>query len=527
MLTVRSRSIQSNPNANRAVKSSIKAAVTATCLLGTIAQGANAGTLSNGSVFSLFLECNNDGIAQVLGATANINGWQYTSDAIGDNTDGHFYDILGMATRQIEDEVVVVLNGNTPLTGTGYDRQGRSVVWGDLFFSSGGQNINDAASSGNLYGIHFADTNESRVGELGVYRNVVSNSVAVNNFGHRTLDNYINLIDSDPNHSVKSTTANFFGDIQSNDLSYFNPSQTHGNVIGQGDKVGNDGFALLDLSDALLSEFDVNYFDGVGDNLIAFKFNQSALQYQPPVRELATDLEVDWIWDDRGISDGEPGFNEIDAQIGEVDTDLTALNAEIKPRQRANNRIRKNHPGYAEAKAARDARNSRDKAVKQLNNLDKDDSILNILRDKQEQWESLTPQEQENAPPELVWTRKDQLDLEYQEEKYTNWQQKIADINAEYTSEELASAKTEYNRIIGEIRETYTEKDANGENYLDRERALNGYTDENGNKHQGLTAQRKAAQNQRKGLVGDRNKSRREHSPSVGNSTPRNHCPAG
>ena len=96
----------------RHVRVALGSAVALTTLLAaepTLAMG-----LVGGSTFWLGLECNNDVIGQTIGASDPINGWQYTSDALGDNTDGHFYDILGLAHRETEDEIIIAINANTP-----------------------------------------------------------------------------------------------------------------------------------------------------------------------------------------------------------------------------------------------------------------------------------------------------------------------------------------------------------------------------------------------------------------------------
>lgn len=418
---------------------------------------AQAGTLAGGSLFSIFLECNNDGTALEVGRNPLINGWQYSSDAIGDNTDGHFYDIAGIAVKETADEVVVVLSGNTPLEGTGFDRKGGQVVWGDLFFTSGGQTFEEATNSGNLFGVRFAGQNESGVSELGVYNNVVGQGVAVNNFGHRTLNDYINLIDSDPQHQVKSDTTNFLGDLEASDLAgnnaYFDPTTTNANVIGQGTKVGDDGFALLDLDDPLLAGFDLNNFNAAGDQVIAFTFSQEALQYQPSLPELAEDVGVDWTWDEQGIEPGEDGFNAIDQQIADAKGEIKRLQRrKINPLNKRNRLTRESVDGYAEVKALKDANNSRKKSQEKL---DLAETILDILTPKKEAWDTatagMTSAEKAAyvaANPEAEWTRKDQEDLDFQTAEAAKYQQKIDEIAAQYTEEELASANKTYKEFV-------------------------------------------------------------------------------
>ena len=440
-----------------------RAAAVSVGLMALATAPARAGTLTGGSLFSIFLECNNDGTVLEVGKNSLVNGWQYTSDAIGDNTDGHFYDIAGIAIKETADEVVVVLSGNTPLEGTGFDRKGNQVMWGDLFFTSGGQTFEEATNSGNLFGIHFAQQNESGVSELGVYNNVVGQGVAVNNFGHRTLNDYMNLIDSDPQHQVNSDTANFLGDLEASDLSgnnaYFDPTTTNANVIGQGTKVGNDGFALLDLDDPLLAGFDLGNFNAAGDEIIAFTFSQEALQYQPSLPELAEDLGVEWVWNQQGIEPGEDGFEAIDRQIADAKDEISRLQKqEINPLNKTNRLTRESVDGYAEVKALKDANNNHKKHQKKL---DLAETILDILTPKKEAWDAATAgmTDAEKAAyiaanPEAEWTRKDQEDFDFQTTEAAKYQEKIDEIEAQYTDEELASANKTYKRFVqNQIRE--------------------------------------------------------------------------
>ncbi|MEM0981719.1 MAG: XDD3 family exosortase-dependent surface protein [Cyanobacteria bacterium P01_H01_bin.58] len=407
---------------------------------------AQAASFSNGT-FSLWLECNNDGIAHVLGGSPSVNGWQYTSDARNDNTDGYFYDIAGIAVKTIGDEVVVAVNGNTPLTGTGFDRNANQVVWGDLFFTSGEQTFTDAMNSGNLFGIHFADSNESGVSEVGVYHTVTGRGVGVNNFGHRTYGNYMNLVESE------TDAANFLGSFSGSDLqgqdAYVDVNGAGYNVIGQGTRSRNDGFAMLQLGDALLADLDLTQFQAAGDETIAFKFNQSALEYQPTLEEQAAEYGVEWIWDEQGIEPGTAGFTELDTEITAAQTESSRLQKEeIKPLNKAIEALRQQVDGYAEVKAARDAVNSRKNLQKSV---DTAQSVIDVLSPKKATWDAMTPEEQANAAPEAVWTRKDQEDWEFQNDIVNEKSAKIAAIDAEYTTEQLESAKKDYNTFIKNV----------------------------------------------------------------------------
>lgn len=154
----------------------------AALLLNGAGQSAQGIGLTSG-MFSLFLECNNDGTALFLDSH---NGWQYSQDAIGDMTDGSTYDITGMGVFQNGNEVFVAIGSNLPGTGAGYDRNVNPIFHGDLFFTPGGDNFQNSMEAGNLYGIHFSGSSDSGANAgLGVYQNVAAKGVGMNNFGHQ------------------------------------------------------------------------------------------------------------------------------------------------------------------------------------------------------------------------------------------------------------------------------------------------------------------------------------------------------
>ena len=424
-----------------------RVAITSLGIAAVSASSAQAASLDSGA-FSLWLECNNDGITHIFGANPMVNGWQYTSDGRGDNTDGYFYDIAGIAVKQVGDEVVVAVNGNTPLTGTGFDRNANQVVWGDLFFTGGQENFTDAMNNGNLFGIHFADSNESGAPEVGVYHTVTARGVGVNNFGHRTYGNYMDLVGEDVTNST-----NFLGDLGANDLqgedAYLDVNGPGYNVIGQGTRARNDGFSLLGLDDELLSDLDLDQFLAAGDETIAFKFKQSALQYQPTLEEQAEEYGVEWVWDEQGINPEEEGFAQLDEQIDAAQDEANRLQKqEIKPRNQELEALRQQVDGYAEVKAVHNASQNRQNLQKSL---DKAQGVVDALSPKKLAWEAMTPEEQETAAPEAVWTRKDQEDWEFQNNIIDKKSSQIAEIDAEYSPEQLANAKKDYNNFIKNV----------------------------------------------------------------------------
>lgn len=396
-----------------------KGTVLALGLLGMTSAPASASSLISGN-FSLFLECNNDMIVQNFDSNSmSMGDWHYTNDAKDDNTDGFFYDILGMATMETESELVVVLNSNMPLGGTGFDKQTNPVMFGDLFFSSGdaGQSFNEAMESGNLFGIHFAENNEAKVGEAGVYSQVIAKGVGVNNFGHKNYQNYMNLVDD--------TVDNFWGDLDSGNP-YLDVNGPGYNVIAKGNKVENDGFELLGMDDALLADFSIDNFANAGTDFIAFKFNKSALAYQPTLQEQAAELDVEWEWDDE--------FATIDAEKKRLTQEKKQWNKTVK--------AEREKIGYLQEAWERKGANSNLK--KNQKNLSEAEPVLTYLEAKKENWDAMSPAEQENAAPEDVWTPKDGKDLEFQTKKTKQYKDKIAEIEGKYTPEQLATGNRDF-----------------------------------------------------------------------------------
>ncbi|GGA52421.1 PEP-CTERM sorting domain-containing protein [Okeania sp. KiyG1] len=279
----------------------------AALLLNGAGQSAQGIGLTSG-MFSLFLECNNDGTALFLDSH---NGWQYSQDAIGDMTDGSTYDITGMGVFQNGNEVFVAIGSNLPQTGAGYDRNVDQIFHGDVFFTPGGDNFQDSMESGNLYGIHFSGSSDSGASAgLGVYQNVAAKGVGMNNFGHRTYNNYAAMVDS--------SSSNFYGDLGVNN-SYFDGDATGYNVISGGQKVEDDGFQMLTLDELAAAGLDRNTVGG--SEILGFKFNLDAIVPPEPAplpKDIGTLKGIGegygFDWDSQGW-DGE--LAAYDTQIAE------------------------------------------------------------------------------------------------------------------------------------------------------------------------------------------------------------------
>ncbi|NEO58795.1 MAG: PEP-CTERM sorting domain-containing protein [Okeania sp. SIO3B5] len=287
----------------------------AALLLNGAGQSAQGIGLTSG-MFSLFLECNNDGTALFLDSH---NGWQYSQDAIGDMTDNSTYDITGMGVFQNGNEVFVAIGSNLPGTGAGYDRNVNPIFHGDLFFTPGGDNFQDSMEAGNLYGIHFSGSKDSGANAgLGVYQNVAAKGVGVNNFGHRTYNNYAAMVDS--------SSSNFYGDLGVNN-SYFNGDSGY-NVISGGQKVEDDGFQMLTLDDLAAAGLDRNTVGG--SEILGFKFNLDAI-VPPEPAPLPKDIgTLKGIAEGYGFDWGSQGW---DGELAAYDTNIAEKQEQVNTYQ--------------------------------------------------------------------------------------------------------------------------------------------------------------------------------------------------
>jgi hypothetical protein len=173
-----------------------------------------------GAILSVAVECFNDSTAQVVCNTQpDSNGWQYSADSFDDsNGDEGIYEIYGLATRETQNQVEIVIAGNLPLTGFAHDRPSAQVPdgnvgWGDLFINLTKDDILTASGKGALYAIRFAETNDSGVSALGVYGQVKAKSVSGVNNGYETWASYAE--DLSVNLGKTAVLGDFGGPVQS------------------------------------------------------------------------------------------------------------------------------------------------------------------------------------------------------------------------------------------------------------------------------------------------------------------------
>lgn len=222
--------------------------------------------LESGIIFYGY-ECMNDSSALVIpGKSFN---WKYAYDSKNDGVNGgeigDEYEMFGIAIREFNDEVWIVVNGNMSYAGfaNGGALNG-SVSHGDLFLNFSGLNFVDASNAKALYGIRFASSNDSGAPQLGVYKNVSAKSVTGQNNGFATLSDYETAV------SNRGGTVNY-GDLPISQSYYAKTISS--NVIDQGSYLGP--ITLLASNDLLTAGFDMTAYGGFAT--IAFKFSKSLI----------------------------------------------------------------------------------------------------------------------------------------------------------------------------------------------------------------------------------------------------------
>lgn len=222
------------------------------------------------------------------------NGWNYAIDSpndsiMGDGNGGHdvgntIYEIYSMAFKADNDHVWVALNSNLPIEGrqTGpklcngsqcFDILNNSITWGDIFFDfSGKPTFPDGGNMFNMFGIRFAESNDSGAPELGVYPLIESTMSVVQENAGWGVGNH--------NSKVKANTGvnSSLGDLAWNDP-YYNGVNYMPNVIGSVKAPFHNPVALEFLT---LGELQNDGLDwgavlnppNIGSETIGFKFDR-------------------------------------------------------------------------------------------------------------------------------------------------------------------------------------------------------------------------------------------------------------
>lgn len=219
------------------------------------------------AAFSGFLLAGQAAIAQTAA------GWDYAIDSFNDGVNGSqvggsAYEFFGMAFKEEGDNLFIAVNANLPLTGANAPFALDGVVsWGDLFFNFSGNDFSLASTQGSLYAIRFAQSNNSNVPTLGVYRNVTATSVTSINSGFSSLSSYNNYV-----QSAGKTPS--LADLPAN-TSYFNQTGPVLNAIETGNFVTDINF--LDSTQLNQLGLNFNQFGATGSQTIGFSFDRTAL----------------------------------------------------------------------------------------------------------------------------------------------------------------------------------------------------------------------------------------------------------
>ena len=216
------------------------------------------------------------GLQQPKATAATLsNGWNYAIDSFNDGVTGPQigggeFEFYGIAVKETSDTAFIAINSNLSLAGYADSAVQRgNINYGDLFFNFSGQNFNTANANGSLFGIRFADGNDSGVATTGVYSNVTAKNVTKTNSGFLNLSQYNITVES---HGGTPS----MGDLAATDP-YFEQTGnwTVLNSIASGTKVGEIDF----LTPENLSALGLNFsqFNAVGSQTIGFSFNKSAM----------------------------------------------------------------------------------------------------------------------------------------------------------------------------------------------------------------------------------------------------------
>lgn len=224
-------------------------------------------------------------LISMLGQPANAgqlhNGWNYGIDAVGDGSGGAKYDIKGLAMKETADSIFVALTGGTPLAGnkdTG--AVDNNIGFGDLFFNLSGKDFTTAMNDGDLFGIRFAETNDSQVSRTGVYQNVTAMSVTQDNDGYGSLKQYYNNKKFDKINTQGTdlpNKADVYDYLYGSTIAQ-KPTKNNTpilNVIQSGRFLGD--IDLLDGTQLSNAGLDFSHFEANDSHTFGFRFDRALL----------------------------------------------------------------------------------------------------------------------------------------------------------------------------------------------------------------------------------------------------------
>jgi hypothetical protein len=192
-----------------------------------------------------------------------------TGDDVSINSD---YQMFGMAAKVADGQAYFAINANLGLGGK------NNVGYGDLFFNFSDDSFKDASAAAKLFAVRFAPNDAGNgTTQNGLYQNVSAKSVTSTNSGHAGFQAYQNKV-------VNRGGTVGFGDLTTAEakeyLTALNGGHQDGshsiqNVIKTGDKVAEDGFAML--SAAELAGLDFGTSGVAKAKTFGFKFDAAKL----------------------------------------------------------------------------------------------------------------------------------------------------------------------------------------------------------------------------------------------------------
>lgn len=218
-------------------------------------------------------------VAQQAQAGQLYNNWNYGIDSFTDGSVGDSFNIKGMAIKQTNDSIYVGLTGGTPLAGVPENGTlNNHVSYGDLFFNFTGQNFQNAQGNNKLFGVRFAQSNDTPV-SLGVYKNVQAFSPTTSNNGYGSLRQYYDYGYNKPNTMGTDlpTAQSVYNYLYPSNVAS-NPTTSNTPILAEilsGNKIGN----ITLLSSTELSSLGLNFghFNASGNQTFGFKFNRNLL----------------------------------------------------------------------------------------------------------------------------------------------------------------------------------------------------------------------------------------------------------
>lgn len=206
-------------------------------------------------------------VAHAAQAGTFHEGWTYSIDAFTDGAGGDGYEIKGLATKETQDYIYISVSGESPLTGVGsLDAEDGNIGWGDLLFNFTNNDINTANSS--LFGIRFAETNDSGVSQVGVFSNVTAQSVAGSNAGYHHLQHY---------YQDGWGQSNTMGDLTTIQEAYAYMGEINPTLMSIADGTFLGEIELLAQQDVLATGLDFEQFDATASEIHTFRLERSLL----------------------------------------------------------------------------------------------------------------------------------------------------------------------------------------------------------------------------------------------------------